>query len=299
MKRLKKIDIHVHSNKTPGIPRNAAGDTFATPEQLRAMYDQIGVEKGLLLSLIKMEASFDTATTREYQEMYEAHKDLFYWFCNVDPHQGRNTPDTDLSYFLNYYKARGAKGVGEVCTNLPFDDPRMRNLFKHCQRCGMPVTIHIGVRYGEYGIVDSLGLPGLEKTLRDFPDLQILGHSQRFWSHISGDVNEKNWGGYPAGKVAPGGRLVELMRKYPNLTCDLSAGSGYNAMSRDPEFAYAFMEEFQDRLYYGTDICAPSNITNPMLKLAPFLDEAMENGNISYTVYEKICRGNALKLLED
>ncbi len=299
MKRLTKIDIHVHSNKPPGIPRNAAGDTFATPEQLRAMYDQIGVEKGLLLSLIKMEASFDTATTREYQEMYEAHKDLFYWFCNVDPHQGRNTPDTDLSYFLNYYKARGAKGVGEVCTNLPFDDPRMRNLFKHCQRCGMPVTIHIGVRYGEYGIVDSLGLPGLEKTLRDFPDLQILGHSQRFWSHISGDVNEKNWGGYPAGKVAPGGRIVELMRKYPNLTCDLSAGSGYNAMSRDPEFAYGFMEEFQDRLYYGTDICAPSNITNPMLKLAPFLDEAMENGNISYTVYEKICRGNALKLLED
>ena len=47
MKRLKKIDIHVHSNKTPGIPRNAAGDTFATPEELFAMYDQIGVEKGL------------------------------------------------------------------------------------------------------------------------------------------------------------------------------------------------------------------------------------------------------------
>ena len=100
------------------------------------------------------------------------------------------------------------------------------------------------------------------------------------------------------GKVAPGGRVVELMRKYPNLCGDLSAGSGYNAMSRDPEFAYAFMEEFQDRLYYGTDICAPSNITNPMLKLASFLDDAMETGKISYAVYEKICRGNALQLLE-
>ena len=34
-----------------------------------------------------------------------------------------------------------------------------------------------------------------------------------------------------------------------------------------------------------------------MLKLASFLDDAMETGKISYAVYEKICRGNALKLL--
>ena len=88
-----------------------------------------------------------------------------------------------------------------------------------------------------------------------------------------------------------------LMRN-TNLCGDLSAGSGYNAISRDPEFGAAFLEEFQDRLYYGTDICSPTNINNPMLKLSALLDEFMQNGKISYRAYEKISRGNALDLLE-
>ena len=67
---------------------------------------------------------------------------------------------------------------------------------------------------------------------------------------------------------------------------------------RDPDFGYAFLEEFQDRLFFGTDICDPRNITNPMLKLSAFLDGAMLSGKISYAAYEKISRGNALNLLE-
>ena len=49
------------------------------------------------------------------------------------------------------------------------------------------------------------------------------------------------------------------MRDYPNLHGDISAGSGYNALTRDPEFGVAFVNEFHDRLFFGTDICAPSN----------------------------------------
>ena len=83
------------------------------------------------------------------------------------------------------------------------------------------------------------------------------------------------------------------MRKYPNLCGDLSAGSGQNALMRDPEFAYKFLEEFQDRLFFGTDICSPTND----FKLTFFLDEAVENGHISQECYNKVCRENALKLL--
>jgi len=92
--------------------------------------------------------------------------------------------------------------------------------------------------------------------------------------------------------------VVELMRKYPNMCGDLSAGSGFNAVSRDPEFGYAFLEEFQDRLYYGTDISDSQDGNRPMLQLAAFLDDAVTNGKISYDAYYKISRGNALKLLE-
>jgi len=172
------------------------------------------------------------------------------------------------------------------------------NLFKHCEACDMPVTFHIGYLGKEYGLVDEIGLPRLEKVLAMFPKLKFLGHSHKFWAEISGDVTEESRNTYPPGKVTPGGRAVELMRKYLNLCGDLSAGSGCNAIIRDPEFSYGFLEEFQDRLYFGTDICGVDNINHVLMKLSPFLDEAMETGRISYAAYKKISRENALALLE-
>ena len=130
-----------------------------------------------------------------------------------------------------------------------------------------------------------------------FPNLKFLGHSQMFWEEISNYEYRDPEYKFNKGKVIPGGRVVELMRKYPNLLGDLSAGSGHNAMTRDPEFTYAFMEEFADRLYYGIDICRIENIDSPMVQLAAFLDNAMLEGKISYDTYYKICRGNAEKLL--
>ena len=91
------------------------------------------------------------------------------------------------------------------------------NLFKHAEICEMPVIFHIGHTNGDYGLIDEYGLPRLEKTLQQFPKLKFLAHSQRFWSHISGDITEETYHGYPEGPVVPGGRIVELMRKYPNL----------------------------------------------------------------------------------
>ena len=49
------------------------------------------------------------------------------------------------------------------------------------------------------------------------------------------------------------GRITELLRKYPNLYCDISAGSGLKALSRDPEHAAGFLTEFQDRILYARD----------------------------------------------
>ena len=61
---------------------------------------------------------------------------------------------------------------------------------------------------------------------------------------------------------------------------------------------YKFLEEFQDQLYFATDICSPENAKQPIrVGLSAFLDEAMEQGKISYAAYEKISRGNALRLL--
>jgi predicted TIM-barrel fold metal-dependent hydrolase len=86
------------------------------------------------------------------------------------------------------------------------------------------------------------------------------------------------------------------LRNHPNLSADLSpatGGSGFNAIRRDPEFGYAFMEEFQDRLLFATDLAGPGI----EMALVPYLGEAVETGRISREAYEKICYRNAEKLL--
>jgi predicted TIM-barrel fold metal-dependent hydrolase len=183
--------------------------------------------------------------------------------------------------------------MGELMANLYVDDPLMENLFFHCAECNMPVIIHIAPStYGYYGIIDELGLPRLEKIIKKYPKLKILGHSQPFWAEIGNDVTDENRNSYPEGKVKEG-RIVKLMREYENLYGDMSAGSGFNAISRDPEFGYRFIEEFKDKLFFGTDICAPHN----NMLLSHWLDKAYEEKNISEDAYRKISRENAIKIL--
>ncbi len=291
---MKKIDIHVHTRAVQMLRRPRNNEHYASPMQIRAKYDSWGIEKGVIMTGIAPEYGFHIQSNEEVYQLVQDYPDTFYWFCNLHPTMGTNSPDTDFSYFLNFYKKLGARGVGEVTFNYYIDDPLVDNLFYHCGECDMPVTIHIAPRVGGYyGIVDDLGLPRLEALLDKYPKLRILGHSQFFWSEIGKDVNEETRGGYPEGKVEPG-RLVELFENHPNLLGDLSAGSGENAMMRDVDFGLWFMERFQDRLFYGTDVSAPS----VEFKLGGWLDEMNAEGKLSDEAYKKICRTNALEILE-
>lgn len=289
------IDIHVHTRLFPG-PERLSGGTYATPEQLIAMLRPHGVKRAVILPGVSPECQYIPQSIGEVLAICEKYPDFFIPFMNVDPRAVGNSPDADLGHLMRYWKERGCKGIGELTASLRFDDPMMENLFRHAEENGLPLTFHIAPKMGGfYGIVDDLGLPGLDGALRKFPALKIIGHSQPFWAEISGDLTEDLRNTYPTGKVAPGGATVRLFREHPNLYGDLSPakGSGYNAIARDPDFGYAFLEEFQDRLLFGTDICDPRN----PLDLIFFLNEAVENGRISRDAYEKICFRNAQELL--
>lgn len=295
MELSKKIDLHAHviSDKGLTFPNDRS---VVTPEELMAYYDRIGVDLAVLQPFVGLVGFYECNTNREIYSIVQKYPNRFAWFCNLDPQMGLNNEATDFVRILNYYKSIGAKGVGELVANIPFDDPRVLNLFAACEKCDMPVLFHVGNLGGDYGLVDGLGLYKLEKVLQMFPKLTFIGHSQKFWAEISADVTEENRDGYPQGPVTPG-RLSELFRKYPNLHADISAYSGYNAMSRDPEYGYAFMEEFQDRLYFGLDFVLYEDLGGPYNQQNRFLDDAVTAGNISYETYVKICRGNALRLL--
>lgn len=297
MESIKKIDIHAHATRHPQlIPANPVnGQPFVGAETLIKMYDELSIEKGVLLPMIAPEAQWIIMTNEDCKLIADEHPDRFVWFCIIDPRMGNNTSSSNLTHLLEHYKKLGARGVGELTAQIYTDDPKMDNLFSCLESLDMPLTIHIAPHFdGCYGIVDELGLPRLEKMLKKHPKLKVLGHSQCFWSEISADNTDAIRRGYPTGKVIEG-RIAKLMRKYENLYCDLSAGSGKNALTRDPEYAVSFLEEFSDRILYGCDICAATN-THPYA-FDEFLTSIRESGAISEETYRKVVRDNAVKLL--
>lgn len=115
-----------------------------------------------------------------------------------------------------------------------------------------------------------------------------------FWIEISGDAPKDKEGRYKAGKgpIIPGGRLIELFDKYPNLYGDLSANSGGRAIMRDPYFGLQFLETYADRLFFATDMLT-SDMVYP---LGDWLDEQVANGKLSQETYDKICYKNAQRI---
>ena len=287
------IDIHTHTTYTRGVSR-PNGSRYPLPAELIDMLDAAGIDKAVILSTVSPEVRYSFVTPQEVLAIAREFSDRLIPFCNVDPRMLTNTPDADFGPMLSHFKESGFKGLGEYFPNLPFDDPLNMNVFRWVEEIGFPLTFHIATAIGgQYGCYDEVGLPRLEKVLKAFPNLVFLGHSQPFWAEIGSDVTEENRAGYPKGKVAPG-RIVELMRRYPNLHGDLAAASGFNAISRDPEFGYRFMEEFQDRLYFGTDI---ANVPQKMPQVAYFR-KLKDERLISRDACEKIAWRNAARLLD-
>ena len=286
------IDIHVHTSRISGLTR-PNGQRYPTPTELIDMMDGAGIDMAVMMSTVNPECRYCFVIPEEVLDIHAEYPDRLIPFASVDPRMLTNSEASNFRPLLRHYKEAGCKGIGEYIPNLPFDDPLNMNVFRQVAEVGLPLTFHIAPAIGGYyGCYDELGLPRLERVLKANPDLVLLGHSQPFWAEIGADVTAESRRGYPAGPVRPG-RLVELMRQYPNLHGDLSAGSGYNAISRDPEFGARFLDEFQDRLCFGTDL---ANVPQKLPIVAHF-QAIRREGAISKAAYEKIAWRNAARLL--
>jgi len=296
------IDIHAHCYKNP-VPFVT---DFCNPEELIAFYDRQGIDKGVLLPVVNSEIYFPQSND-EILEICRAYPDRFIPYCNIDPRAMTNAPNAPLHKVLEYYKNKGCKGIGEVMPNMEVMDPKVQNLMRAAEIAGLPF-IYDGsdVKDGDFGLYDDPGLPQLEHSLQRFPNLTILGHGPVFWAEIARleTIGERGFvfkfkgedqvGQYNSGPIKEEGVVPKLLRKYPNLHLDLSDGTCYNALTRDEEYGPAFLMEFQDRAYFGTDFC---NINFPVCELASKLKEWRDEGRISKEAFEKIERENAIKLL--
>jgi len=285
------IDVHGHIGQV--VPDRGE---FIDAWNLIAKMDAWGIDVTCVLALSEFpEGGYLESSTEDVLAACSRIPDRLIPFCLIDPRR-RDGRQADSRQLLEDYRSRGCKGVGEFLPKLPVDAPSCLELYRAAGELGMPVLFDMMACPQGYGLVDEPALPRLERTLRECPGTVFIGHGPTFWAEISCDVPAQSRSGYPKGPVGKGGAVPRLMRRYGNLRADLSAGSGYNALTRDPAFGAKFLEEFQDQLLFGTDSCRRSDLATGV-PIVPFFRSVLRERKCSEVAWEKIAWRNAGRLL--
>lgn len=224
----------------------------------------------------------------------ELYPDRFVAGWAIDPRRP-NAIDR-LRAAVDTYRVRV---YGELKLRMSYDDLDLIAMYLACGELHLPVLFHLELELPNpggrsVGTASGGGRPYwyggefdvLERFLARCPETTFIGHASGFWREISGDgptLREM----YPRGPIQPGGRLTGLLDRFPNLWCDLSAESGFNALSRDPENARSFLQRYSDRCVFGRDYF-DDRLRQFLLGLG-LADE----------VLAAIFSGNALRLIPD
>jgi hypothetical protein len=275
----KFIDVHTHLGQTWNSTQ------VLTAEVLLRWMDSHEIAQAVVLPLVSPESSSYPLTSDFVLAQTAPFRDRLIPFCAIDPRTSFSGGRQGLRDMLFAYAEAGAKGFGEHKPGVPIDDLRSMDLYWACGEVGLPVLFHLDNQRN----TDDIELSGLEKALRENEKTIFIGHGPGWWASIAGGNKQSDLGGYPKGEVAPGGAIDRLMEAYPNVYGDLSAGSGANAISRDPDFGPAFVARRADRLMFGTDFLAPGQ------EVSQF--EVLTGMELPADVEAKVFRDNARRVL--
>ncbi len=234
------IDTHTHIHYTGRVPGERHG---ISPEQLVDKMNERGIDKSVVLPIESPEVGTCICMTETVIAAALKYPERLIPFVHVDPRMPRSAEI--IQHFAD--TCRLVRGFGETVTGIPVDDPLHKIIYAKCSDLGFPLVFY-GSSYSNF---DDAGLPRLESCLREFPDLIFIGHGPRWWNAISGDDDASC--GYPTTPITPGGGADRLLQEYDNMHADISSGSGFNAMTRDPEFTRGFIERNWGKLLFATD----------------------------------------------
>ena len=185
----------------------------------------------------------------------------------------------------------GIRLAGEYKSRTVFDDPDALNLLRTFGELGLPVTIHLeyGTEYGganypkrDWWYGGTIG--ALERAVVACPDTPFIGHGPGWWSHISDDdLFDREM--YPKAAPSPGGKNPIMLERYPNMYADLSATSGFNALTRDEESGRQYLIDYTDKLLFARD------------EFDSRLMEHLKKLELPRDVFDKVAYQNAEKLL--
>ena len=294
------IDFHTHIGDFRRYPEDPhQGFTF---DSLVARLDEEGIDKAVFLPIYASPDFIypyfvlgDRMSIRDQVADAGGYRERLIPFGNLDP-RWMARPGADFSLILDWFQEQGCRGIGEITANIPFDDPRVIKMVQEVGTRGWPVVFHgTSMHSGDYGLQDDPGSPRLERLLQQAPEAKLVGHGPGFWAEIAANPSPQDKGGYPEGPIEEEGSLPRLLRQYGNLYCDISAGSGYNALTRDREYGLHFLEEFQDRILFATD--RTDARPEGQMPHLPWLKELLAHGQLTQAIFDKIACQNALALI--
>ena len=226
------IDFHLHINHM----KRDLTKTIAHVEGL-------GCEKAVFLPIEDI-ASGLFLTTDEVLDAHRQYPQRVIPFCQVDLRRD------GFERRIRAYAKAGCRGYGEQKQQMPLNDPRIARMLEAISEFEWCCTFHFqdGPKGFNQGIEQHL-----EPLLKRYPRVKFIGHAQSWWSHISADAPSPEVSLYPKGPVKPGGLIDRLLADYENLYGDISAGSGYLALSRDEGFTAGFIRRHRRKLLFATD----------------------------------------------
>ena len=250
------IDVHAH-------------DYVKTDAELDAWVktmDESGIEKSIILTY-STGKRFDSLVDK-----YARYKNRFDLWCGFD-YTGLDQPGWQkraVEELERCYK-KGAKGVGELGDKglgelyskpipgygIHIDDPRMKPLLEKCAELKMPINIHVAEDEWMYLPADSTndGLMNAAKWKVDMTKEGILNHDQlvgTLENAVKANPGTTFIACHLANCCANLSMLARLLDNYPNLYADISAR--YGELAPIPRYVKAFIDKYQDRILYGTDM---------------------------------------------
>ena len=277
------IDFHQH-----------IGHMGRTLEQTLAHQEAHGIARSVVLPIDNTATPPENWPSEIALEAARDYPDRLVAFVHVDPKK------KDALDAIRRGRDLGARGFGEHKVRLPVDAPESLAIYELCGELGLPVLLHF--EYGNY----NYNFDAFPDVLRRHSKTTFVAHAQAWWANISADAPNDpaapGFSAYTKGPVVPGGLSDRWLGEFPNLYCDLSAGSGLNGLTRDPEFTRGFLERHSRKLLWATDCpcrdgrgdwgdrgqqqCYAEKSLPVVRELAP-----------STEVFDLITRGNAERIL--
>ena len=283
--------------------------------------DSAGIARTVILTY-STGSRFDSIVDK-----YKKYPGRFLFYCGFD-YTGFGQPGWDKKAVAELERCyrKGARGIGELGDKgegelyskptpgkgIHIDNPALKPLLDKCAALKIPVIIHVAEDQWMYEKPDkyndgmnnaakwhvNMNVPGklghdeliasLEKAVGEHPDLTFVA------CHLANCCSDLAY-------------FSKVLDRHPNLYADIAAR--YSEFAPIPRYTAAFMEKYQDRLVYGTDMGMDGVMYRATFRILESKDEhfyeytmsdyhwALYGLNLSKETLKKIYQTNAQKII--